>query len=54
MKVTFAVIDADKNKQRRCRFHDNQDIRSQVADAVANGEMLHQAETFDTFDEASD
>jgi hypothetical protein len=32
----------------------NQKIRSQVADAVANGEMLHQAEAFDTFDEASD
>jgi hypothetical protein len=32
----------------------NQKIRSQVANAVANGEMLHQAETFDTFDEASD
>jgi hypothetical protein len=32
----------------------NQEIRSQVADAVANGEMLHAAETFDTFEHASD
>jgi hypothetical protein len=29
-------------------------IREQIGSAVASGEMLHQAQTFDTFEQASD
>ncbi len=32
----------------------NPEICAQIASAVANGDMLHPAETFDTFEEASD
>ena len=32
----------------------NPEISAQIASAVANGDMLHAAETFDTFEEASD
>jgi hypothetical protein len=32
----------------------NPQIRAQMDSAVANGEMLYPAETFDTFEEASD
>ena len=32
----------------------NPEISAQIASAVANGDMLHPTETFDTFEEASD
>lgn len=32
----------------------NPEIRSQIAEAVASGDMLHEAETFDSLEQASD